>query len=157
MDVSFKSRDLVKAAMIAALYVALVWALTPISFGPIQIRVANALIGVVPLVGMPAVLGITLGVFIGNIPSPLGPVDLLSAIPTFVALLLVLRLRKRGVFIGLVAYSAILSVWVGVLLSYIFGVPFLVTFIYLLVGIGFATAVLGYLVYRMLRRLMGVS
>ncbi len=142
-------------AVIAALYVTLVWALTPISFGAIQIRVSNALIGIVPLVGMPAVLGITLGVLIGNIPSPLGPVDLLSAIPTLIALLLLLKIKNRSVLLGFVAYSLILSAWVGMLLNYTFGAPFLITFVYLLVGIGFATAVLGYLVYRTLRRLIG--
>ncbi|MEM4157024.1 MAG: QueT transporter family protein [Candidatus Methanomethylicaceae archaeon] len=150
------SRDIAKAAVIAALYVALVWALTPISFGAVQIRVSNALIGIVPLVGMPAVFGITLGVLIGNIPSPLGPVDLLSAIPTFIALLIIMRLKDRSVLLGLAIYSVILSAWVGMLLNYAFGVPFLITFVYLLAGIGFATAVLGYLVYRTLRRLIEV-
>lgn len=157
MNESLKSRDIAKAAVIAALYVALVWALTPISFGAIQVRVSNALIGIVPLVGMPAVFGITLGVLIGNIPSPLGPVDLLSTIPTFIALLLVMKLKNKSVLFGLVTYSVILSAWVGMLLNYVFGVPFLMTFIYLLVGIGFATAVLGYLVYRTLRHLMEVK
>ncbi|MEM4213631.1 MAG: QueT transporter family protein [Candidatus Methanomethylicaceae archaeon] len=150
------SRDIAKAAVIAALYVALVWALTPISFGAVQIRVSNALIGIVPLVGMPAVFGITLGVLIGNIPSPLGPVDLLSAIPTFIALLIIMRLKDRSVLLGLAIYSVILSAWVVMLLNYAFGVPFLITFVYLLAGIGFATAVLGYLVYRTLRRLIEV-
>ncbi|MEM2001481.1 MAG: QueT transporter family protein [Candidatus Methanomethylicaceae archaeon] len=153
---NLSSRDIAKAAVIAALYVALVWALTPISFGAVQIRVSNALIGIVPLVGMPAVFGITLGVLIGNIPSPLGPVDLLSAIPTFIALLIIMRLKDRSVLLGLAIYSVILSAWVGMLLNYAFGVPFLITFVYLLAGIGFATAVLGYLVYRTLRRLIEV-
>ncbi|MEM4721350.1 MAG: QueT transporter family protein [Candidatus Methanomethylicaceae archaeon] len=153
---NLSSRDIAKAAVIAALYVALVWALTPISFGAVQIRVSNALIGIVPLVGMPAVFGITLGVLIGNIPSPLGPVDLLSAIPTFIALLIIMRLKDRSVLLGLAIYSVILSAWVGMLLNYAFGVPFLITFVYLLAGIGFATAVLGYLVYRTLRSLIEV-
>ncbi|MEM3366063.1 MAG: QueT transporter family protein [Candidatus Methanomethyliaceae archaeon] len=153
---NLSSRDIAKAAIIAALYVALVWALTPISFGAVQIRVSNALIGIVPLVGMPAVFGITLGVLIGNIPSPLGPVDLLSAIPTFIALLIIMRLKDRSVLLGLAIYSVILSAWVGMLLNYAFGVPFLITFVYLLAGIGFATAVLGYLVYRTLRSLIEV-
>ncbi|MBC7112853.1 MAG: QueT transporter family protein [Candidatus Methanomethyliales bacterium] len=154
MNLSLKSRDIAKTAVIAALYVALVWALTPISFGVIQVRVSNALIGIVPLVGMPGVLGITLGVLIGNIPSPLGPIDLLSAIPTFISLLLLMKLKDRSVLLGLFVYSVILSAWVGMLLSYTFGAPFLITFIYLLVGIGFATGILGYLVYRTLKSLV---
>ncbi|MGC8936353.1 MAG: hypothetical protein ACP5KV_03180, partial [Candidatus Methanomethylicaceae archaeon] len=83
-------------------------------------------------------------------------VDLLSALPTFVALLILMKLKERSVLMGLITYSVILSAWVGVLLNYAFGAPFLVTFIYLLAGIGFATAGLGYLVYRTLKHLMEV-
>jgi len=154
LAIKSRARDLAKAAVIAALYITLVWTLAPISFGAIQVRVSNALIGIVPLIGMPAVAGITIGVLFGNILSPLGPIDLLSAVPTFVALLLVMKLKSRSVFVGLLAYSLILSVWVGILLNYVLGIPFLAAFIYLLAGISFTTTVLGYLVYKTLGRLL---
>lgn len=147
-----KTRAVVKTAIIAAVYAALTISLAPISFGAIQIRVANALIGIVPLIGMPAALGISLGVFIGNLASPLGPLDLLSAIPTFIALLILLRLRDRSVIAGLTCYTLIISAWVGALLSHVLGVPFLITFAYLLVGVGIATVGLGYLLYLSLKR-----
>ncbi len=126
--------------------------MAPISFGAIQIRVANALIGIVPLMGMPAAAGISLGVFIGNLASPIGPLDLLSAIPTFASLLILIRLRGRSVIAGLACYTVIISAWVGALLNYAFGMPFLVAFAYLLAGIGISTVGLGYLVYRALKR-----
>ncbi|MCQ8892482.1 MAG: QueT transporter family protein [Candidatus Methanosuratincola sp.] len=147
-----KTRAVVKTAIIAAVYAALTISLAPISFGAIQIRVANALIGIVPLIGLPAALGISLGVFIGNLASPLGPLDLLSAIPTFIALLIVLRLRGRSVIAGLVCYTMIISAWVGALLNYVLGLPFLITFAYLIVGVGIATIGLGYLLYVSLKR-----
>jgi uncharacterized membrane protein len=150
-----KTRSLVMAAIIAAAYVSLVVALAPISFGPIQVRVADALVGIVPLVGMPGVIGITIGVLIGNIPSPIGPLDLLSAIPTCIALLLIIKIRKVSVMAGLVAYSVILSAWVGLLLSYAFNLPYLITFCYLLIGIGFATGGLGYILYKIMKKVMG--
>jgi len=147
-----KTRAVVKTAIIAAVYAALTISLAPISFGAIQIRVANALIGIVPLIGLPAALGISLGVFIGNLASPLGPLDLLSAIPTFIALLIVLRVRGRSVIAGLVCYTMIISAWVGALLNYVLGLPFLITFAYLIVGVGIATIGLGYLLYVSLKR-----
>ena len=150
-----KIRPLVLAAIIAAIYVVLVFALAPFSFGAIQVRVADALVGIVPLVGMPGVIGITIGVFIGNIPSPLGPLDLLSTVPTFIALLITLKLRNFSVMAGLLAYSIILSLWVGLILSYAFSLPFMMTFIYLLIGIGFATAGLGYLLYKAMKSMIG--
>ncbi|MBM5805872.1 MAG: QueT transporter family protein [Candidatus Verstraetearchaeota archaeon] len=150
-----RTRALAKTAVLAATYVALVLLLAPISFGAIQVRVADALVGLVPLLGMPGVAGITLGVFIGNIPSPLGPLDLLSTVPTFISCLIIMWLRRRSVLAGLISYSVILAAWVGYLLNYVFGLPFLITFAYLLVGIGFATAGLGYLLYRAMRRILG--
>ncbi|MEJ5292458.1 MAG: QueT transporter family protein [Candidatus Methanosuratincola sp.] len=150
-----KTRAVVETAIIAAAYAALTISLAPISFGLIQIRVANALIGIVPLVGMPAALGISLGVLIGNLASPLGPLDLLSAIPTFISLLIVIKLKERSVIAGLACYTVIISAWVGALLNYALGLPFLITFAYLIVGVGIATVGLGYLLYQSMKR-MGV-
>lgn len=149
-----KTRAVVKTAVIAAAYAALTISFAPLSFGAIQVRVANALIGVVPLVGMPAAVGISLGVFIGNIASPLGPLDLLSAIPTFFALLILLKLKERSVIAGLLCYTAIISAWVAALLNYVLGLPFAITFAYLLVGVGIATAGLGYLLYASLKKVI---
>ncbi len=148
------ARVIVRAAMLAAAYAALVTLLAPISFLGVQVRVANALIGLVPLLGMPGAIGITLGVVIGNVWSPLGPLDMLSAVPTFASLTILLRLRDRSVLAGLLIYTGIVSAWVGFLLSYVLGVPFVLTFPYLLVGIGIATALLGYIVYRAAARVL---
>lgn len=155
MPTPSKTRAVVKTAFIAAAYAALTLSFAPVSFGAVQVRVANALIGLVPLVGMPGAAGISLGVLIGNLASPLGPLDLLSAIPTFVSLLLLLRLQGRSVLAGLACYTAIVSAWVGWLLNYVVGLPFLPTFAYLVVGIGIATVGLGYLLYASLKRALG--
>jgi uncharacterized membrane protein len=150
-----RTRSLVYGAIIAATYVALVFLLAPISYGAIQIRVADALVGIVPLVGWPGVVGVTIGVLIGNIPSTLGPLDLLSAIPTFVALVIVVKLRDRSVMAGLTAYTAIISAWVGYLLALVFQLPFAITFVYLFIGIGIATMGMGYLLYKAMKRVLG--
>ncbi len=148
-----KTRAVVKTAIIAAVYAALTISLAPISFGAIQIRVANALIGLVPLTGMPGALGITLGVLIGNLASPLGPLDLLSAVPTFISLLMLLKLKRYSVLAGLACYTVIISAWIGTLLKYALGLPFLITFAYLIVGVGIATVGLGYLLYLSMKRM----
>jgi hypothetical protein len=61
-----ETRELTLAAVIAALYAALVIFLAPISFGPIQLRMADALIPLSALMGLPAVVGVSLGALIGN-------------------------------------------------------------------------------------------
>ncbi|MHA1239056.1 MAG: QueT transporter family protein [Candidatus Odinarchaeia archaeon] len=141
------AKNLTVTVFCAATYAALMYFLAPISFMQIQVRVANALIGVVPLLGMPAVYGITLGVLIGNTLSPLGPIDLLSAIPSFIGLLIVYKLRKKSVLLGLTIYSLIISIWVAFMLNYVFNLPYLLTFAYVFIGVTIATVGLGYLLY----------
>jgi uncharacterized membrane protein len=55
-----------QAAVIAALYVALTMAFAPISFGSVQLRVAEALT-ILPLFGFAAVPGLFLGCLLANL------------------------------------------------------------------------------------------
>ncbi len=57
---------LVRAAIIAALYAVLTLAVYPIAYGPLQIRISEAL-AVLPLFYSEAVVGLTLGCFISNV------------------------------------------------------------------------------------------
>jgi uncharacterized membrane protein len=150
-----KNKNIALGAVIGALYVVLVIGLGPISFLQIQFRVANALIGLVPLIGVPAVFGISVGVLIGNISSPLGPLDLVSFIPTFVGCMIIYRLRHVSVSAGLAIYSVILSIWVAFLLQYVIGVPYIPTVLYLLIGIGVVTIGFGYILYKALIKIGG--
>jgi uncharacterized membrane protein len=144
------------ASVYAAMYVALVFAFSPISYGVVNLRVANILVGLVPLIGWPAVLGQTLGVFIANQPAlgdQLGAVDLINVLPTFVCSWILWRLRGRSVFLGLAIYSVALGVSVSFALSYAFNLPLLVTIPQVTLGIFIATAVLGYVLYKAVGRL----
>jgi uncharacterized membrane protein len=146
------ARGLTIAALFAASYAALVYLLAPISFLQIQVRVANALMGAVPTFGMPAVFGIALGVFLGNVFSPLGPIDLLSAAPSFAGLLAIYWLRKKSVLLGLAIYSLIISAWVALMLHLILGLPYLASLAYVLAGVSAATIGLGYPLHLYLSR-----
>jgi len=147
-------KELAITALMTTLYVVLVQSLGPLSFMQIQVRIANALIGVVPVVGEPAVIGLTLGVLIGNINSPLGFIDLLSFIPSLFGMIIVLKTKGKMVMVGLSVYSLLLSAWVAFMLNMIFGVPYLITFLYVLGGMIISTVVLGYLVYIGLKKRM---
>ena len=126
----------------------LVNAFAPISFHQIQIRVANALIGLVPLLGWPGIYGIALGVLLGNLSSPLGPIDLLSVLPSFAGLFAIYKLRTKSIILGLQIYSTLISFWVALMLYFVFNLPYLITFIYVFVGVTIATTGLGYLLYK---------
>jgi uncharacterized membrane protein len=145
------------AAVYAAMYVVLAFIFNPISYGLINLRVANILIGLVPLIGWPAVLGQTLGVFIANQPAlgdSLGPIDLLNVIPSFAFSFLLWKLRSKSVFLGLTLYSIALGTTVGLAVSYVIpDVPPFVAVLEVIPGVFLATAVLGYIMYRSVRRL----
>lgn len=80
----------------AALYAALIIVLAPISFGPVQLRVADVLIPLVALFGWPVVGGVTIGCFVGNAYFWLGPIDVFAGpIANFVAAVTILLLRKH--------------------------------------------------------------
>lgn len=144
----FSVRNLALSVVCAGSYAALVILLAPISFLQVQVRVANALIGLVPILGMPAVYGLALGVFLGNIASPLGPIDLLSPIPSLIGLFAIYELRKKSVLLGLLIYSVVISLWVAFMLNLVLGAPYWVTLAYVFPGVAIATVGLGYLLYR---------
>lgn len=150
----FGTKEIALAATLATLYAILVLAFSSISFLIFQIRVANALMGLVPILGPPAIIGLSLGVLIANVFSPLGPIDLASSAFSLISLYIVWKLRKVSVFMGLSIYSVILGAWVSFMISYIFRTPYLPTFAYVTVGIFIATTILGYLLYRVMDKLI---
>ena len=147
-------KSVATAGMIAALYAVMVQLFHPISFLQMNIRVANALLGLIPLVGWPAILGISIGVFIGNITSPIGPIDLLSFIPTFAGCYIIYLLRRKAalVALGLLIYSVIISIWVSFMLWYVFKLPYILSFLYVFAGSLISNVLLGFLLYKVLSR-----
>ena len=92
------TKEISLAAVIAALYAALVIVLAPVSFGPIQLRIADCLIPLAAVLGWPAVLGVSLGAFIGNayFIHFTGPIDVVfGALANLVAAAMIFRLRRR--------------------------------------------------------------
>jgi len=143
------------ASVYAATYVALVLAFGQVSYGVVNLRVANVLVGLIPLIGWPAILGQTLGVLIGNTFSTLGPIDLINVVPSFVFSWVLWKVRKTSVFLGLALYSLALGVTVSIALSYVgfLTSPWYLGFVYVLAGIFVMTAVLGYTFYRAVEKL----
>jgi len=90
------SRDLSLTAIFTGLYAILVIVLAPISYGPVQLRVADCLIPLAALFGWPVVAGVTIGGFLGNAYYWLGPSDLIfGPIANLIAASVILLLRKH--------------------------------------------------------------
>lgn len=92
------TREITTSAIIAALYATLVIVLAPISFGPIQLRIADCLIPLAALLGWPAVIGVSLGALIGNayFISFTGIIDVIfGAIANIIAAAIIFKLKER--------------------------------------------------------------
>ena len=97
----FDTRDLTLVAVFAALYavINIVQSLTvgnPTIYGPIQLRISDALIPLAALIGWPVVAGVTLGCAVTNAYYFISPVDVIfGSIANLIAASLILYLRKR--------------------------------------------------------------
>jgi len=151
------TKDLALIGIYATLYAMLVVVLGGFSYGPIQVRIADALLAAVPLLGLPGVLGHTLGVFIANIFSPAGLIDLLNTIPSFAMSFVVYYVYKRTkndyTVIGTcISYSVVLGVTVGWMLSYLYALPLLLTIAYVAIGNVIASVLIGWPLFKLLKK-----
>jgi len=112
-------REISLTALSAALYAVLLILLAQISFGPIQLRIADCIIPLAALFGWPWIWGVTLGCFIGNLIGGmmvfgfLNPVDIiLGSIANLIAAYTIFRLRDHRL-IGCILGSIIIGVIVG--------------------------------------------
>ena len=152
-----RTKNLALIAIYAALYAALVVVLGGFSYGPIQVRIADSLLGAVPLLGLPGVLGHTFGVFIANIFSPAGLIDLLNTIPSFAMSFVVYYVYKSTkndyTVIGTcIAYSAVLGITVGWMLSYLYALSLLLTIAYVAIGNVIASVLIGWPLFKLLKK-----
>jgi len=152
-----QSKGLALITIYAALYAALVVVLGGFSYGPIQVRIADVMLAAVPLFGLPGVLGHTLGVFIANLFSPVGLLDVLNTIPSFVMSFVVYYAYKRtkndfAVIGTCIAYSVVLGVTVGLMLSYVYSLPLFLTIVYVAIGNGISSVLIGWPLFKILKR-----
>jgi len=133
------ARYITQSAIIAALYVTLTLVFRPISFGPIQVRVAEALC-ILPFFTPAAVPGLFIGCLIGNgLGSNLGPMDVvLGSLATLVSAYLASKIKK-GWLLPLPAVI-INTFVVGFVLYYALGADLAGDFPFLIAGSLYLTA-----------------
>jgi uncharacterized membrane protein len=94
---AWNTRSVSLSALLASLYGAYVFYFAVTSFGPLQVRVVDALLPLSILFGPPAIVGVTIGCFIGNLlGSPIGIVDIIGGpMANFVAATLAWVITRR--------------------------------------------------------------
>lgn len=86
-------RKLVRAALIAAVYVVLCVTLAPFSYGPVQVRVSEALT-LLPVLCPEAVVGVAAGCFLANALTGVPADMVVGTLATLLAALATRRLRR---------------------------------------------------------------
>jgi uncharacterized membrane protein len=162
----FDSRDVSLAAVFAALYavINIVQSFSPFGnpsvYGPVQLRLADFLIALAALLGMPVVIGVTVGCAVVNIFGPIGPVDVVfGSLANLAAASLVMLLRKRKL-LACVAGAFPIGIIVGGGYLWMFyppppelaflQEPWIAMLVSILISSLIAVAVIGYVVLKIL-------
>jgi uncharacterized membrane protein len=121
--VKFDTKELALTAISASLYAAINIAQTslvgPITFGPIQLRLADCLIPLSALFGWPLIAGVAIGCF-SNAYYWLDPADVVvGPVVNFAAALLIFLLRRHRLF-ACVSGAFAVGVPIGLYLYYLY-------------------------------------
>jgi uncharacterized membrane protein len=142
---AFSSKYIAQAGIIAALYAAITIVLAPISYGPVQIRVSEALT-VLPYLTPSAIPGLFLGCLLANVYGGLGIYDIIGgSLLTLIAGFFTYLLSKKGKPI-LAPFPPVLfnAFGVSLYLHFLFKMPYWLTVVYVGGGEIVACYLLGY-------------
>lgn len=148
---------LTHTAVIAAIYVVLTTVFAPISFGPIQFRISEALC-ILPFFTPAAVPGVFVGCLLSNLLCGAAPLDVVfGSLATLIGAVgsCMLRDKKWLVCVPPILSNTIIIPWV---LRYAYGSTDLIPFAMVAVGIGeiLAIGVLGNILLVTLERYKGL-
>lgn len=162
-----KLKVILQNAMYTALYVVLCIVFQPISYGAVQVRIAEALC-VMPLFDEFAIISVTIGCFIANLYNG-NPIDaIFGSIATFIGLLAIkfIKLSKPYLQISknikidaffVKMFPTILSnaIIVPLVLKYTYAesMPLILSGMYVAVGEIISVYLIGYLLYKALKEL----
>lgn len=152
-----KTRKIALTSVIASLYAIGVISLAPISFLLFQVRIADALIPLSIVFGIPVVLGVTIGNLVANVYGGLGYIDIIGgSIANFIAGYIGWKIGSKSFngshFIATVAQNLIVSSIVGSYLAVLFDVPLEAGFVGVLLGSIVSMNILGYILVLTIKK-----
>ena len=149
-----KVKVLSRSAIYISLYIALCYVFAPISFGMIQVRIAEALC-IMPLFDPFAIVAITIACFLSNLLISVSLIDaVFGSIATFIGLILIIYIKKNNFFLKMLPTVLSNAIIIPFVLKYAYGINEPLWLSGLTVGIGEVISVmgLGYLLYLYLNR-----
>jgi len=156
-EMRLNTKKLAVVTVFAALYAVGVVFLAPISFGIVQVRVADAMLPLAMIFGLPGALGLSLGCLVSNVFGGLGIVDIVGgASANLVACTLAWYIGRKGRgaqrFLGTVAITVVVGLIVGGYLSWLLQVPLEISVIGVVVGEVIAVNLIGFPIEEAIRR-----
>lgn len=143
-------KKLVRAGLIAAIYVVLCVAFQPLSYGVIQVRFAEALT-VLPILYPEAIPGIFVGVLIANIFGGLGMADILGG--SFTSLVAAyFTYQFRGTILAYLSPVVFNAVLISLYLHLLFNWPYWATALSIALSEALVVFTLGYLLVKVLQK-----
>ncbi len=128
--------------MIGAIYVILTIIFAPISYGPVQVRIAEALV-VLPFIEPSAIIGLFVGCILANIYGGLGMVDIIGgSFCTLIAAYLTSKVKNPK--LAPLPPVIINAFGVSIYLHLLFDLPYWITVLYIGIGEVVACYILGY-------------
>ena len=151
------SKNVSLTIVFAVLYVIGVMPLATISFDIYQVRLADALLPLSMIFGVPSAVGLSLGCLVANVYSPFGVIDILGgSVANFIGCTLAWYVAKKSGlmrrFLGTIIETLVITAIVGGYLSFIIPLPLEVSLIGIFVGSLIAINILGFTIEEIIRR-----
>ena len=139
-------KDLSSIAIICAMYVALTLGISPLSYGPLQFRISEALI-LLCFYNKKYGYSISLGCLIANFFSPLGWVDIVFGTLSTILPCIFICLSKR-LFVASLWPTLFVGLIVGAELSIVYEIPFFITVLEVAFGEFVCVTIIGYPLFK---------
>ena len=146
MKFDLSGKNIALNALYISIYVVVTYALKPFSYGPIQVRVSEALC-ILPLFDSLPVISITIGCFIANSLNG-NVIDMVfGTLATFIGLFFTYILRKKNYFIATSPTLISNALIIPFVLKYGYDMPDLVILteaLFILIGEAISVYIIGY-------------
>lgn len=135
------SKKITRIAFYAVIYAVLTVLLSPISYGPLQVRISE-LLTLFPFVDKLAIPGLFIGCLIANLFSPAGWIDVVFG-SLFTLIAAYLTRKMPNVYLAPLPPILINAFGVSLYLHVFFRLPYLLNVLYIGIGEAIATYLLG--------------
>ncbi len=127
-----KLKNLLVNAMIACLYVVFTLAISPLSYGGVQMRFSEIMV-FLAFYNRKYIPGLVIGCFLSNIPSPIGIMDMIfGTISTLLVCFAMNYLKNR--YVAGIAGGVITGIIIGLELHFVLDLPLIINVLQVFAG-----------------------